>query len=97
MVKLTIGLVIALIEKPLVVQVAGENFGVLVNTAVLNGRSGMHGKLAVHAQPPRQEENLRMERPGAHVLIKICQVGVFGFGLIKWLPTQFFAQERYQG
>ena len=95
-VQLAVAQVITFIHQPTAIKVVGENFGVLVHAAVLNGRAGVVDQLAVSAQAAGEEEYLRVERPGAHILVKIGQVGVIGHRLVEWLPTQAVTQQGYQ-
>jgi len=39
-----------------------------------------------------EKEDLRMKRPALHVLIKICQIGIVDFRLVKYLPPETFLQ-----
>jgi len=74
----------------------GENFRILINTAVLDGRSWVVDELAMEAQPPGKEKNLRVKGPGAHIAIKVRQVGIFSHRLIKWLPAQALGKQTNQ-
>ena len=47
LVQLAVGAVIALVDQPLAVQVAGEDLGVFVDAAILDGRGGVVEQLAV--------------------------------------------------
>ena len=52
----------------------------------------MVDQLAMGAQTVGKEKDLGMERPGAHISIKVGQVGIFRNRLVKRLPTQAAAQ-----
>ncbi len=49
------------------------------------------------AQAVGEEEDLGMKAPGAHIAVEVGQVGVFGHGLVKWLPAQAAAEQLHQG
>ena len=79
------------------IQVLGEDLGILIHAAVLDDRGGMLCQVVVGAQAVRQEEDLRMERPGIHVRIEIGQVGILGHRLEERLPAQAHTQQLHQG
>jgi hypothetical protein len=45
-------------------------------------------QLVMGAQAMGEEENLGMKCPGAHILVEVGQVRVFGFRLEEGLPTE---------
>jgi hypothetical protein len=81
----------------LAVEVFGENLSVLVHGAILNHRIGAVENLVVVAQTPREEEDLGVESPLLHVLIKVGQIGIIIHGLVKGFPTQLLAEKSCEG
>jgi len=92
-VQLAVAFVIALGHVALPVKIASENLGVFVHTSILHNRVGMIEQSAMMAQPPREEENLRMKAPCAHVLVKVGQVGIVLNRLIERFPVKLLGQQ----
>ena len=87
LIQLAVGLVVSRIDMALIEEVAGEDFGVFVNRAILNDRAGKVEQPPVMAQAARQEEDLGMERKARHVAIEVGEVRVVRDSLVERLPA----------
>src|SRR5690625_3911402 len=93
LVHLQVAAVVAAREDPLLVQVAGEDRRVLVDRPVLNDPlAGVHlGEVLLQALA--QEEHLRVEGVGAHVLVEVLEVGVLLDGLVDGRQVEGFRED----
>ena len=57
----------------------------------------MIDQAAMNAQAMCQKEDLRVESPGFHILVKIGQIGIISFRFVKRVPLQFPAEQIHQG
>ena len=69
-------------------QCPRKNIGILINTAVENGRARVTSRFEILVGAMAEEEYLQVERPGMHVGIKVGQVGIIGDGFEIGAPTQ---------
>ena len=75
-----------------VVEVGRKNVGILVDGAVLNDSAIALKDFQNLPIPAVEEENLKIERPAVHVVVKITQVGIIVGAFVVYLPTELFAQ-----
>jgi hypothetical protein len=67
----------------LLVQIPGEDLGVLVDRAVDDRGSFARGQRLMKLELVRQEVALRVEGPALHVGIEVGEVGVLLVGLVE--------------
>ena len=75
-----------------VVEVGRKNVGILVDGAVLNDSAIALKDFQNLPIPAVEEENLKIERPAVHVVVKITQVGIVVGAFVVYLPTELLAQ-----
>ena len=92
LVEVAVALPVALAEVALVVQVAGEDFGVFVDAAILDDGAGLLQQAVVLLKATGEEEDLGVEAPPLHFLVKVGEVGVFGDGFEDGVPAEVLGQ-----
>ena len=85
--ELLVGVEVPRRHEAHVVQVGGEDVGVLVNGAVLDDVFVLAPKAVNLAEAAVQEVNLQVERPPHHVVVELVEVGVFVHFLEVGLPV----------
>ena len=68
--------VVAIVHLANVMQVSGEDLGVLIDRAILDDRLAGFRHALMMLEPVRQEVDLEMERPPFHVAIKVGEVRI---------------------
>jgi hypothetical protein len=87
-VQFAVGAIIAIGHVTLPVKILGKDLGVFVDAAIQNGRLRQGRQVKILLGTVTQEEDLQVKRPGAHVVVKISQVGVICHRLESSLPAQ---------
>ena len=91
-VQVTIGLIIAVGHVALLVEIVGKDLGILVHTAVLNHRIGMLSQVEMSTEAVSEEEDLGMECPGRHILVKVSEIRVLCNRFVEWVPTHLITK-----
>lgn len=72
------------------VEIWSENVRILINGSILNNLLSLTPYLYNLAKATIKEEDLQVETPALHVLVKVVEVGVVIYILVLWLPVVVF-------
>ena len=90
--KLEVVLKIAGRHQPHVVQVGGEDVGILVDGSVLHDRPVSVEDFEHLLVAAVEEENLEVKRPALHIVVEVTQVGVVVGRFVVDIPTEVLTQ-----